>query len=520
MAAVTSPRTGVEAARRRGWVGDVIAGVSVALIVVPQGLAYAKLAGLPPHTGLYAAALPSLVAAFFASSRYLQTGPVAMTALLTFGALSAIETPSSPEYVKLALLLALLVGVFRLSLGLLKGGAITHYMSHPVVLGFTSGATLLIIASQMAVAFGVEGPPEDLLERLVYVVAHPGSWNPAAMALSGVTAALVLGGRRIHRLLPGALFALVIGLVVGSFGGYSAELIGEIPEGFPPLSLALPWGRLPVLLVPALIIAVVGFAEPTAIARTLAAQDRERWDPSRELVAQGFANIAAGVSGGFPVGGSFARSSVNKLAGARSRWSGAVTGLVVLAFTPVAGVLANLPRAVLGAIVISGVIKLVRIPDMIRLTRASRGQASVAWVTFAATLALSPRIDIAVLIGVGLAAVVHLYRESSRFVVRTEYDPPVLRLIPVGVLFYGSAPALGEELNRQLAAHPDASEIRLSLERLGRVDYSGMMALQDFAEEVRLAGLSISVDRVPRHVSGIWERTGGLQGTALGRPEQ
>jgi SulP family sulfate permease len=334
-----------------------------------------------------------------------------------------------------------------------------------------------------------------------------------------LTVVLVFGGRRLNPLIPGALIAVIIGLVVGGTDAYSGELVGSIPEGLPPFSLALPWSRLPSLIVPGLIIAVVGFAEPTAIARTLAIQDRERWDANRELVSQGIANLAAGLSGGFPVGGSFSRSSVSKLAGARSRWAGAVTGLVVLAFTPIAGVLSNLPRAVLGAIVISAVITLVRIPEMIRLTRVTWGQATVAWGTFFATLALSPRIDIAVLVGVGLAAVVHLYRESSRFVVRTEIDGHVLRIIPVGVLFYASAPALSEAMNEQLAAYPEATEIRLSLERLGRIDFSGMTALQDFAREARNAGLEVTVDRVPRHVAGIWERTGGLDGGTIERQD-
>ncbi len=497
---------------------DLIAGLSVAFVVVPQGLAYAELAGLPSYIGLYAAALPPLLAAFFASSRYLQTGPVAMTALLTFGALSELAMPGSPEYIGLALLLAVVVGLVRLALGLIKWGALTHYMSHPVIVGFTTGAAILIIASQIAVAVGMTDVSDDLIPRLVEVLTDPGSWHLAAVGLSLGTAAIVTLARRVHPLVPGVLLAVLAGLAIGAFTDYSAALVGDIPEGFPPLSLDLPWGDLPSLLVPGIVIAVVGFAEPTAISRTLAAQDRERWDASRELISQGVANLAAGLSGGFPVGGSFSRSSVNKLAGARTRWSGAVTGAAVLAFTPFAGVLADLPRAVLGAIVITAVVRIVRLPEMIRLTKVTWGQSIVAWGTFAATLALSPRIDLAVLMGVGLAAVVHLYRESSRFVVRTAYEPPVLRLVPVGVLFYGSAAALGNALNEQLADHPDATQIVLSLERLGRVDHSGMMALQDFAEEVRLAGLDISVARVPRHVAGIWERMGGLGDTSAFGP--
>ena len=491
-------------------VGDIIAGVSVALVVVPQSLAYAELAGLPAHLGLYAAALPSLVAAFAASSRYLQTGPVAMTALLTFGALSQLAMPGSPGYIGLAALLAVVVGVVRLGFGLAKAGFITFSMSHPVVLGFSTGAVVLIIASQAAVATGVTDAPAELLPRLWDVITHPGSWNGAAVALSVATVLIIEVCRRLNPLIPGVLIALLVGLAVGGLTDYGAALLGEVQAGLPPLSLALPWSDLPSLLLPGAIIAGVGMAEPTAIARTLAAQDRERWDPNRELVSQGVANLAAGLSGGFPVGGSFSRSSINKLAGAHTRWSGAVTGLTVLAFTPFAGLLRSLPRAVLGAIVISAVVRLVRIPDMIRLIRVTWGQAVIAWVTFAATLTLAPRIDLAVLIGVGLAALVHLYRESSRLVVRTEFTAPVLRVTPVGVLFYGSAPFLADALNEKLAEHRGATEIRLNIERLGRIDHSGMMALQDFAAEVRGAGLTISVERVPRVFAGIWERSGGL----------
>ncbi len=284
--------------------GDIIAGISVAVVVIPQALAYAELAGMPVYTGLYAAALPPLAAAFFASSRYLQTGPVAMTSLLTFGALSTIATPFSAEYVGLALVLALLVGIVRLVLGLIGGGGITHFMSNPVVLGFTTGATLLIIASQSAVAFGVETAPDGLIERLWHVVTNPSEWSWAAISLSAVTIVLVRTAPRVHPLFPGVLVAVLIGMAAGTVDD-AFVLVGDIPSGFPPFSLDLPWGRVPGLLVSGAIIAAVGFAEPTAIARTFAAQDRVRWDANRELVSQGVANLASGLTGGFPVGGSF-----------------------------------------------------------------------------------------------------------------------------------------------------------------------------------------------------------------------
>lgn len=488
--------------------GDLIAGFSVAVVLIPQALAYAELAGLPAYVGLYAAALPPLAASFFASSRYLQTGPVAMTALLTFGALSPLATAGSPEWVKLAALLALLVGVARVALGLARAGVFAYFMSQPILLGFTSAAAILIMASQLPTALGVQPEGEGLLARAWWAVVHPGNWDFAAMALAVVTVVLVLGGRKLYKLFPGVLVAVVVGLIYSVLTDYGGSTVGDIPSGFLPFSLDLPWAELPSLLVSGMVIALVGFAEPTSIARMFATQDRERWSPSRELISQGVANLAAGVSGGFPVGGSFGRSSIARLAGARSRWAGAITGLTVLAFLPVAGILAPLPRAVLAAIVISAVYQLVQLVELYRIGRVSLPQALIAWVTFAATLTLAPRIELGVVIGVGLGVAVHLWRE---LVVRVDADSVdgALRLMPRGVLFYASAPPLYEALVDQLAANPEADRLVIDLRKLGRIDYTGALAIKQVVEEARRAGLDVEVVGVPAQtretLPPIWE---------------
>ena len=487
-----------------------MAGLSVAVVVIPQSLAYAEIAGLPAVMGLYAAALPALAAAPFASSRYLQTGPVAMTALLTFGALSTLATPGSPEYIGLALLLALVVGITRIVLGALKAGAISNYMSPPVVLGFTTSAAILIGASQIASAMGVKDVPDDLLGRLFTVVAHPDRWDWQAIGLSVFVGVLILGGRRIHALFPGVLIAVVVGIWIGSRTGYSATLVGSISEGLPPLSLALPWGRVPDLLLPGLVIATLGFAEATAISRTFAMQDRELWDANQEFISQGVANVAAAVSGGFPVGGSFSRSSVNRQAGAQTRWSGAVTGLLVLGFMPLAGVMSNLPKAVLGAIVIFAIYHLIRVDEIVRMVKISRGQAGIAGFTAVATLLLAPRVDIAVLLGMFLAAGVHLYRESSRLEIPATHIDGRLTLEPRGVLYYGSVGALNKALNKELAGHGDCTIVLLDLSQLGRIDYTGFQSLRGFAETVRGAGLGFEVSNIPAHAEGLFKRAGGL----------
>ena len=203
------------------------------------------------------------------------------------------------------------------------------------------------------------------------------------------------------------LFALLVvalgGLAWSAATGYGGPTLGEVPRGFPTPSLNLPWTALPALIVPGAIIALVGFAEAASISRTFAAQDRQPWDPDREFISQGAANLASAFSGGFPVGGSFSRSSINRLAGARSRWSGGFTGLVVLAFLPVAWLVAPLPRAILSAIVVAAVATLLKPRTLIGLWRISRPQAAAGTTTFALTLILSPRVDQAILVGVMFA---------------------------------------------------------------------------------------------------------------------
>ncbi|KPJ83870.1 MAG: hypothetical protein AMS19_02820, partial [Gemmatimonas sp. SG8_23] len=302
---------------------DVVAGLSVALILIPQSLAYAELAGLPPHHGLYAATFPLIFAAFWASSPYLQTGPVALTGLLTFGALVPLAPIETAEYAALAALLALVVGVARLAIGLLKAGWLVYLMSHAMMAGFLSAAAILILSSQLPGALGVAVPEgTGVLGGAWFALGRPGAWEAAAVGLSAFTIAVVVGAPRIHPLLPGVLIAAVVGFAFSVLTGYEGATVGEIPRGLPPFSVDLPWARLPSLIVPGLVISLIGFAEGVSIARLFASQERQRWDADREFVSKGVANVVAAISAGLPVGGSLSRTSVNRIAGAQSRWSG------------------------------------------------------------------------------------------------------------------------------------------------------------------------------------------------------
>lgn len=497
--------------------GDVTAGIVVACLLVPQALAYAELAGVPAHIGFAAATLPPIVAAFFASSPYLQTGPVALTALLTFGALSSLSTPRSAEYVGLAALLALVVGVCRIVIGAVQWGWIAYLMSPPMMMGFSSAAGLLIIASQLPAALGVTTTTTDVVGGALQALAHPSAWQAPALLATAVTIALALGGRVVHPLFPGVLIAIVVGLLLGRSTYYTAPLLGVLPIRLPSLGTSLPWVHLPDLILPGAIIAVLGSAEPAAIARLYAARERMRWDPNREFIAQGAANLASAFAGGFPVGGSFSRTSANHMAGGKTRWSGALTGVIVLAFVPALGLLSSLPRAVLAAIIIAASIKLVTIGQIVGLYRQAPAQAGVAGLTFVLTLLLAPRIEQAVMAGILLATAVHLRRELTiRTEARFDTESETLTLKPRGVLFFASAPALETTLLDQLARHPEARRLVLRLEHLGRIDYSGAMLIKNVAAEAIAAGLEVRIAGTPPQARRILDRVIGNDSELFG----
>ncbi|MBC8194835.1 MAG: SulP family inorganic anion transporter [Acidimicrobiia bacterium] len=479
---------------------DLLAGLSVALVLIPQSMAYAELAGLPPHIGLFAAALPPILASLVASSPYLQTGPVALTSLLTLGALAELAEPGSVDYVEMAALLALVVGVTRVALGLFRLGVVAYLMSEPVLSGFTSGAAILILSSQLPKALGVDAPDGGVLQRAWWSISTPGDWQTGSVVIATITILLVLGGRRLHRLFPGALVAVVGGVAFSRLTGFDGPVVGSIPTGFPQLGLDLPWDTTGSLVVAGVVIALVGFAEPASISRMFATEDRQPWSANREFISQGLANVASAVSGAFPVGGSFSRSSLNRLAGARSRWSGLVTGVAVLAFLPFADVLEPLPRATLGGVVIAAVVGLIQPLQMVDTIRRSVPQGLVAWGTFAATLALAPRVERGVIVGIGLSLALHLWRELHVDVPR-RLEGTTLYLDTRGVLWFATASRLEQLVLDALAEEPDIDCLRIDLGGCGRVDYTAATTIRRLAEDARAAGLDVSVTSVPANVA-------------------
>lgn len=483
--------------------GDLVAGLSVALVLVPQALAYAELAGLPPEIGLLAGTLPAIAAAFFVSSPYLQTGPTALTSLLVAGALAPIAVAGSDNYVQLAALLAIFVGVYRVAFGLVRLGIAAYFLSQPVLVGFTTGAAVLIIASQVPAVLGVAGDGDRVTAQAFDALSDPSAWSWWTILQGASTLAIILIGKRIRPAFPWVLVAVGATWGATALFGIDTATVGEIPAVWPSLRLDLPWGEWTSLVVPALVIALIGFAEPSSIARTYAAIDRRPWSADREFVSQGVANVVAGATGAMPVGGSFGRSSLNRAAGARTRWAGAITGAALLVMLPAAGWLSTIPKAVLGAVVISAVLSLLRFDQLIEMWQTSRWQAATAIATFAATLALDPRIDRAILLGLGLSVGVHLSRELTVWV-DVEHDDGHLRLVPHGVLWFGSVNRIVERMLAELSTYPDAHTVTVDLAGIGRIDLTAAHELAEMALEAESYGVHWRYVGVPPHARRIF----------------
>ena len=487
--------------------GDLIAGLSVALVLVPQSMAYAELAGLDPVHGLYTAAAAPLAGALVGSSRYLQTGPVAVTSLLTLGALAPLAEPETVQFAALAALLALFVGLVSIAIGALGGGPVAYLMSQPVVTSFTVAAATLIVASQVPGLLGVAVPGENPVFSATAALSAPRAWQLTDLLIGVLSLALVLGSRRISPLIPGALIAVVFFTAWSVGTGYDGQVVGELDATL-GIHLGLPFESVHHLLLPGVLIALVGFAEPASIARRYAAEDRTLWNSNREFIGQGLANVAAGAVSGYPAGGSFSRTALNRLSGARSRWSGFITGLTVLLLLPFTGLLADMPNAVLAGLVIAAAWSLIDLRSFALYWRWSKPQFTVAVLTVVATIGFAPRVERGVMLGVDLALAVHLWRELN---VQVPYgvEGDTLTLWPKGVLYFGSAPSLERTVNGLVGSHPGVSRVVVHVGGLGRVDLSGALVLRDLVEDLRAAEVPVEVRGAEEHASGLLQRVLG-----------
>jgi len=509
--------------------GDVTAGLTVAVMLIPQGMAYAALAGMSPITGLYASIVGILVYALLGTSGSLAVGPVAITSLLTVEGLARVAVPEDPSYPATAALLALLVGGVLAVLGLLRLGVLVNLLSHPVISGFTSAAAIVIALSQVKDLFGLDiGRPEGVVETVRALAEGIGDTSAVTLALGVAAIALLVAGRRYARRLPTALVVVVLATL--STWGFALDergvaILGDVPSGLPTPALPEMSGTLLGDLLPvALTIAIVAFAEGISVAKAIARKTRDDVDANQELLATGAANAAAGAFSGFPIAGGFSRTAVNYQAGARTPLASLVTAGVltaaVLWFTPL---FFYLPKVVLAAVVVVAVLGLVDVTDAVETFRLRRSDGATLAVTFLVTLLIGVEPGLAVGVVFSLAVFVwrssnpHAtelgrvegtteYRNVDRWPTRTADDVAILRVD--GPLFFANTKSLEDRVQTLVAGRPNLRAVILDASATTDIDASGAHALHELSSDLAAAGIALHLAVVRGPIRDVLSRGG------------
>jgi len=516
---------------RRGYLADDLpAGVVVAAILVPQGMAYAMLAGLPPVVGLYASLVPVVVYALFGSSRHVAVGPVAVVSLLIAGPCAALAKPGSPEYAGIALLLALQVGAAQLLLGLVRAGFLINFLSHAVIRGFTAAAAIIIGLSQLKHLLGIPLADHHAVYRLLAELSGRWAkinWPTAAI---GAVAVLVLAiGKRISRRFPMALVLVVLGILATwllRLDRAGVTVVGQVPRGLPPISLPpLAWGRAVALAPAAMTIVFVGFIESIAIAKWVAARERYEVDANQEFRALGLANLAAAFFSGYPVTGGFSRTAVNYETGARTPMASIVTaaliGLTLAFLTPL---LYFLPKAVLAAVVILAVAGLLDVGEAIRLFRLKRTDGCTLALTFAATLVLG--VETGILVGVACSLLLFIWRSAhphaaelgyleaenafrniKRFPAARTY-PNVLILRIDASLYFANLRFVEDWLRAQIARREGLEYVVLDLSGVNDMDAVAVTSLEQLMADYGHHGVRFALAGMKGPVRDLVSRAG------------
>ena len=509
---------------------DLLAGLTVALVLIPQSMAYADLAGLPAYAGLYASFLPAIIAALFGSSRQLATGPVAVVSLMTASTLGSLGITDTTTFVMYAGMLALMVGIFQLSLGLLRLGVLVDFLSHPVVVGFTNAAAIIIASSQVSKLFGIDVDKGDHhYETMWNLVTSLAQTHMPTVVMALFALFLLIFIKRINPKLPSVLIAVVIttllswGLDFESMGG---AVVGVVPEGLPDFTIpAIDFVHFKDLLVAAVIIALLGFVEAISVAKAIAAETRQRLSANQELVGQGLANLSSGMFGGYPISGSFSRSAVNFAAGGRTGYSSIVTGILValtlLFLTPL---LYHLPQPTLAAVIVMAVVNLVKFEPIKHAWKVERHDGIVAIVVFVVTLFFAPHLEMGIMAGVLLSLGLFLYRTMSpKFVEVARHKDGTLRNAELfnlktsdslsiyrfdGDLYFANAGYLEGKFLNSLAAKPNTKAIILDLESVDQIDATGEETLSRILERLIAADIAFYIARGRKPVLDAFKRSG------------
>jgi len=528
---------------RETLASDLVAAVIVTIMLIPQSLAYALLAGLPAEVGLYASIAPLVIYAVFGTSRALAVGPVAVASLMTAAAAGNLAAQGTPEYYGAAIALAMISGLMLTGMGLLRLGFLANFLSHPVISGFITASGIIIATAQLKHIFGIGASGHNLYELAISLSLHISETNFYTLAI-GVFAAVflfwvrknlkpLLLGKGINPRLAdvvakaGPIFAVALTiLAVWLFGleGKGVKIVGAIPQGlptprFPPFDPEL-WRA---IAVPALLIAIVGYVETISVAQTLAAKRRQRIDPDQELIALGTANIGSAISGGFPVTGGFSRSVVNFDAGAQTPAAGAYTAVgIALATVFLTPLLHYLPKATLAATIIVAVLSLIDLGTLKRTWHYSRGDFAAMLATILTTLGFG--VELGISAGVGVSILLHLYRSSRphsaivgqvpgtehfRNINRHEVivTPEIFSIRIDESLYFANARFLEDLINDAVAASPEIEHVILMCPAVNFIDASALESLESINTRLGQAGIKLHLSEVKGPVMDRLKRT-------------
>ena len=513
---------------------DLIGGSVVAVMLVPQAMAYAMLAGLPPQVGLYASILPLILYALFGSSNVLAVGPVAMVSLLVASGVGTMATPGSAEYLSLCLTLAAMVGVIQILMAMLKFGFLLNFISHPVIRGFTSAAAIVIAFSQLKYLLGIEVPQTELpYQTIVATLRSLPTIEWATFAIGLTSCGLLLAGSfaltpLLNRLglsrfwagiLPRftPLIVVALGVAVISLFHWDTNrgvnIVGEIPSGLPRLTMPDFSIDTLIKLGPlALVIGLVGFLESYSVAKALAGRRREKVQPNREMVALGIADLGASITGGFPVTGGFSRSVVAENAGIRTPMGSIITAIIVaVSVLLLPEYFHHIPRAVLAAIILVAVISLIDFRVPLGLWKFSRPDALAWLVTFVAVLFLG--IENGILAGIIATAMLLMWRVSRPFVTKVgriagsehfrnvdrfkvETHPDVIAFRVDASLIFANAPFVEDYVLGLVADHPDVKSLLLIATGVNDIDATGIELFNSLRLELHDAGVGFYLSDV------------------------
>ncbi|MBE7734565.1 SulP family inorganic anion transporter [Devosia faecipullorum] len=528
---------------RQTLASDLVAALIVTIMLIPQSLAYALLAGLPPETGLYASVLPLIAYAIFGTSSALAVGPVAVISLMTASAVGRIAAEGSVDYASAAIVLAMLSGLMLLAMGLFRLGFVANFLSHPVISGFITASGLIIATSQIGGLLGIRTQGHAMPELLSSIIGNIGAINWWTLAVGAVSLALLLWIRLdlknwlarfgvpkglatiIVRAGPVLVVFLTMAWSAGmDLGGKGVSLVGDVPQGLPMLSLPVfNLDLISQLAVPALIISIVGFVESISVAQTLAAKRRERIIPNQELIGLGASNIAAAIGGGYPVTGGFARSVVNFDAGAASPAAGAFTAIGIagatLLLTPF---LAILPKATLAATIVLAVLTLVDFSILKRAWSYSKTDFAAVAITMAGTLLFGVEMGIA--LGVGASILVFLYRSSVPHAAivgqvpgtehyrnvkrhKVETVPGTISIRVDESLYFANARYLEDLVLAQIADNPGTRDVVLMCSAVNAIDMSALESLEAIHHRLADAGIRLHLSEVKGPVMDKLEKT-------------